>query len=304
MDERHLVQRIERAASRTRSPGVVLGIGDDAAVFRPKPAEDLVFTTDMLIEGVHFRRETHAAPFVGRKALTRGLSDVAAMGADPRFCLVSLALAPWSNTAWVDGFYDGLFALAAEHQCPLIGGDLSHAAKVACDIAVCGAVPRGSALRRDGASPGDRICVSGLLGGSTLGLTTRKGDAWERHRNPVPRVALGRLLREQLRATAAMDLTDGLALDLHRLCIASRVGAMLDRDLPLFPGATVEQALHGGEDYELLFTVRPGTEVPPEIAGIPLTPIGSIVAAQSGRSHITWKGHPIEPLGYDHFKNR
>jgi thiamine-monophosphate kinase len=299
MDERALVRRIKRL-SAGQAPGVILGIGDDAAVFRPSEGEDLVFTTDMLVEGVHFELQTHRPSDVGHKALARGLSDVAAMGAAPRFCLVSLALSPSCGERWVDGFYRGLMGLARSTGTALIGGDLSHSDKVTCDVVACGAVPRGQALRRGGARAGDLIFVSGMLGGSALGLNCRKGAAWRRHLRPEPRLALGSLLREALRATAAMDLSDGVSLDLRRLCEESGVAAELDGTLPIFPGATVAQALHGGEDYELLFTVSPETVVPAEFGGLALNCIGRMVPGAPGS--VSWAGQPLAALGYDHFR--
>ena len=290
MTELALLRRIQAWVPRPRR-GVVLGIGDDCAVYRPAGArEDLLLTTDLLIEGVHFLREAHPAPAVGWRALARGLSDIAAMGGRPRFCLLSLALAPWVSQRWVDGFYRGLLRLARREGVALAGGDLGHAGRVMCDIVVCGSAPRGKWLRRDGACPGDGIYVSGPLGGSALGLRTRRGRAWQRHLRPEPRLELGRLLRTRWRATAAMDLSDGLSLDLHRLCLASGVAAELDQ-VPVFPGATLEDALHGGEDYELLFTLpRPARA---------FTRIGTIVAGQPGA--VLLAGRPLPPLGYDHF---
>src|SRR5580700_4783804 len=244
------IDRIRRLAGAPRGSGVVLGIGDDCAIFRQRGAsEDLVFTTDMLVEDVHFSRDTHRPEDAGWKALARGLSDIAAMGAAPRFCLVSLALAPWADSDWVDGFYRGLLRLARREKTVLAGGDLGRAAKVMCDIVVCGSVPRGRALRRDGARAGDSIYVSGALGGSALGLSRLDlsrlllkqgaGKARRRHLKPEPRIALGSFLREQALATAAMDLSDGLSLDLHRLCLASRLSAAIDAP-PVFPGASLE----------------------------------------------------------------
>ena len=167
--ELQLVERIRKRVALPSRTGTVLGIGDDCAIFRPRGAsEDLVFTTDMLIEDVHFRRGTHRAADVGWKALARGLSDIAAMGAEPRFCLLSLALTPWADARWVDRFYDGLLLLAAREQTALLGGDLAQSDRMMCDIVVCGAVARGKALRRDGAREGDAIYVSGKLGGSII----------------------------------------------------------------------------------------------------------------------------------------
>jgi thiamine-monophosphate kinase len=304
MDELQLLERIRKqvpaAAGAVERTGLALGIGDDCAIWRqPGSREDLLFTTDMSIEDVHFRRETHSAEIVGHRAMARGLSDIAAMGGKPRFFLISLALAPWANARWVDGFYRGALNLAAQAGAALAGGDLGHAERVMCDVVVCGAVPRGKALRRDGARPGDRIYVSGSLGGSALGLETRAGAAWRKHARPEPRLALGRYLRAAVKASAAMDLSDGLSLDLHRLCLASGVAAELDGPLPVFGAATLEQALHGGEDYELLFTAGRGARVPAQFGGIPITPIGRIRKGAAGS--VNYAGRPLAPRGYDHF---
>jgi thiamine-monophosphate kinase len=290
MNELDLVRRIARQAGAP-GRGVLLGIGDDCAVFRVAGAkEDLLFTSDMTIEDVHFHRDTHPADAVGWRALARGLSDIAAMGGEPRFCLVSLAAARWVDERWIDGFYRGLLRLVRRTGTTLAGGDLARAERTMCDVAVCGAVPRGKAIRRDGARPGDGIYVSGPLGGSSLGLHKRRGAAWKRHAYPEPRLEFGQRLRG--RATAAIDLSDGLSLDLHRLCLASGVAAALDDTIPMFPGAALEQALHGGEDYELLFTAR--TAVKGAIR------IGTIRKGKPGR--VEFRGKPLPPLGYDHFR--
>jgi len=181
----------------------------------------------------------------------------------------------------------------------LAGGDLAHAERVACDIVVCGSVARGNALRRDGARAGDHIYVSGRLGGSALGLATGAAAAWKKHLRPEPRIALGRFVREKLCATACMDLSDGLSLDLYRLCLASGIAAEIEGPLPIFRGATLEQALDGGEDYELLFTVRPRTEVPRSFDGLPLSHIGTIRKGRPGS--VEFEGCPLPPRGYDHF---
>lgn len=293
------IESIRRLAGAQRGARLVLGIGDDCAIYRPRGStEDLLFTTDLLIEDVHFRRGTHSAEAIGHKALARGLSDIAAMGGEPRFCLLSLALAPWTDNRWMNRFYRGLLRLAARTGTVLAGGDLAHAEKVACDIVVCGAAARGTALRRDGARPGDAIYVSGRLGASALGLEKGRGPAWRRHLAPEPRLALGRFLRMRLRATAAMDLSDGVSLDLRRLCLASGVAASITVP-PRFPGAALAHALHGGEDYELLFTVRRGTRVPEAFEGLPLTRIGETRRGTPGE--ILLDGAPLSPLGYDHF---
>jgi thiamine-monophosphate kinase len=299
--ERSIIDRLRASGIPANSP-LVLGIGDDCAIYRPRgSADDLLFTADLFIEDVHFLRHTHKGADVARKALARGLSDIAAMGGAPRFCLVSLCVPRWANEKWVDTFFDTLLAEAARSGAVLAGGDLSRGETCACDVTVCGALPRGTALRRDGARAGDAIYVSGLLGGSALGLETRRGKAWRRHLHPEPRLALGTFLREKVRATAAIDVSDGLSLDLERLCLASGVAAEISAP-PRFRGATIEQALHGGEEYELLFTVREGARVPAAFQELPLTRIGTIARGPAGGLRL--EGKPLEALGFDHFRKQ
>jgi thiamine-monophosphate kinase len=300
VNEARLIAALTRLAGAP-ARGLTLGIGDDCAVYRPRGARiDLLFTTDLLVEDVHFRRATHPAAAAGHKALARGLSDIAAMGGEPLFCLLSLALPAWAEARWQRRFWRGFFSLARRVGVTLAGGDLARADKLACDIVVCGSLPRGAALRRAGARAGDGIWVSGLLGGSALGLKTRRGEAWKRHLRPEPRLALGRFLRARLQATAAMDLSDGLSIDLPRLCLASGVAARLDRPLPVFPGATLQQALDGGEDYELLFTLPPRAGPPAFFDGLPLTRIGTVEHGRAGR--VEFFGRRLAPGGWDHFR--
>jgi thiamine-monophosphate kinase len=295
-DERTITERLRKAAVIPPGSPLVLGIGDDCAIYRPRgSADDLLFTTDLFLEGVHFLRDTHKPEVAGRKALVRSLSDIAAMGGAPRFCLVSLCVPEWASARWVDEFFDGLLALASTTGTVLAGGDLAKGEKLACDVMVSGAVPRGTALRRDGARPGDDIYVSGALGGSALGLATQRGAARKRHLYPEPRLALGQFLREKLRATAAIDISDGLSLDLRRICLASDVSAEITTP-QRFPGASLEQALHGGEEYELLFTVRGGAKVPKE-----LIRIGTIVPGSPGE--VRFDGKLLPAMGYDHFRH-
>jgi thiamine-monophosphate kinase len=295
-----ILEEIRRRAALPRGRGLVLGIGDDCAIYRPRGSpEDLLFTTDLLLEDVHFRRATHPPEAVGHKALARGLSDIAAMGGVPRFCLLSLAVDERTGQAWMQRFYNGLLRLSRKAGVSLAGGDLARADKIACDIVVCGAVPRDRALRRDGARAGDAIYVSGRLGGSALGLAAGKGAAWARHLRPEPRLTLGVLLRERAGASAAMDLSDGLSMDLHRLALASGLEARIEPP-PRFPGASLEQALDGGEDYELLFTVRPSVRIPPRLGGVALTRIGCLRKGRAGAVYLS--DHPLPALGYDHFR--
>jgi thiamine-monophosphate kinase len=269
----HLRRRIPVAKGE-----LVLGIGDDCAIYRPRGArEDLLLTTDLMIEGIHFRENSSPA-FIGHKSLARGLSDIAAMGGEPKFCLVSLAI-PKTWQRHVDEFYRGLLRLARQSNTQVAGGDLSRAERIAIDIIVCGAVARGTALRRDGAMPGEAIYVSGALG--------RSGARGYRLR-PVPQLQLGRSLRG--RASACMDLSDGLSIDLYRMCEASGVSARLE-EVPVATGATLEQALHGGEDYELLYTGR---------AGLPGIVIGRVTSLDPG-ALITFRDCPLAPRGHDHF---
>lgn len=270
MNEDTLIRKLRRRAPL---------IGDDCAVV-PSPAnEDLLFTTDFTIEGVHFTREAAAAE-VGYKAVARSLSDIAAMGGRPRYCLVSFALAPWTDQRWIDGFYRGVHKLLRKTKTALAGGDTSHASQFVTDVMVCGSVATGKALLRSGARPGDLLYVSGPLGG------------WRHKRVIVPRLDVGRKLIGK--ATACMDISDGISLDLHRLAAASGVAAAID-SLPLLDGATLEQALHDGEDYELLYTAPARVRVP----GIR---IGSIVKGKPGR--VSFRGKTVPQLGYDHFQHR
>lgn len=303
-NERAITERLRGRVKIPPSSAVIAGIGDDCAIYRPRgSADDLLFTTDLFVEGVHFLRSTHTAADIARKALVRSLSDIAAMGGSPRFCLTSVCLPAWASGRWIDGFFDSLTESAARYKTILAGGDLARGETFACDVTACGAVPRGTALLRSGARAGHEIYVSGALGGSALGLETRKGKAWKRHLNPEPRLALGQFLREKLRATAAIDISDGLSLDLQRVCLASGVSADIVSP-PRFAsntkhGASPDQALHGGEEYELLFFVRAGASVPTQFEGVPITRIG--VATAGPADEIRLEGRLLAVRGFDHF---
>lgn len=254
-------------------------IGDDCAVVQGPRNQDLLFTTDFSIEGVHFTRGAPAGQ-IGRRAVARSLSDIAAMGGSPLYCLISLALGPWTDQSWIDGFYHGVNQLLSQTKTQLAGGDISHANQLVCDVMLCGAVRKGKALRRSGAKVDDIIYVSAPLGG------------WRHKREIVPRLDIGRALIGK--ATSCMDISDGLALDLHRLCRASGVAAEIDA-VPLLERATVEQALHDGEDYELVYTAPPKRRVP----GIR---IGSITKGHPGA--LRYLGKKLAPTGYDHLQQR
>jgi thiamine-monophosphate kinase len=175
MTEAEIIARIGRRAVSLypHAPELIRGIGDDCAIFRPAPDHDLVFTSDFVLEGRHFTLETHTASDIGHKALARSLSDLAAMGAEPAFCLVSLALPFKLANSWIDEFYDGLLALAARFKIAIAGGDLARFGHVIADVTCCGRVSPGKAMVRNAAKPGDVIYVTGQLGASSYGFRTR-----------------------------------------------------------------------------------------------------------------------------------
>ena len=286
MNELQIIRRIRRlAATQAGNRSLIKGIGDDAAIFRADGKSDLVFTTDFVIEGRHFSAYPHRPVDIGYRALARSLSDLAAMGADPLFCLVSIAVPPALATRWLGAFYKALLNLANEHNVTLAGGDLSTFEKVVVDVMCCGRIPKGKAILRSGARPGDLIYVTGELGGAA-------SSNWLRR--PLPRIEAGRALRG--RVSAGMDISDGLSLDLHRLCLESEVRADIAAAcIPIARGATLEQALHGGEDYELLFTAPPGTKLPK----ISATRIGIITRGKPGQVRLD--GKPLRPKGFDPF---
>ena len=246
---------------------------------------------------------------VGRKALVRALSDIAAMGGRPLYFLLSLSLPDWSLGRALQEFMRGMRAAADEHRLgdlALIGGDVARADLFAANVTAAGVAPRAGALRRSGARPGDRLYVSGRLGGSLLGLrrlTAGKPDlrnrAVRRHCMPTARLALGAFIRGQ-GATAAIDLSDGLSTDALRLA----AGAALRIDaarIPLFQGAAVEDALASGEEYELLFTAPPRAEIPAALDGLELTRIGVVESGSGAWLERDGAAAALRPSGFDHF---
>lgn len=294
---------------------VRLGIGDDAALLQPPPGCELAVSTDTLTSGVHFAADAAPAD-VGYKALAVNLSDLAAMGAEPRWALLALTL-PSADEHWLQQFCAGLRELALQHSVALVGGDLGRG-PLSITLQVIGSVPAGTALRRDGARAGDGIYVSGELGGAALALALRAGagltDALRRRLDrPTPRVACGSALRGV--AHAAIDISDGLLADLGRLATASRVGAEIElARLPLCRevAALADErqrlrfALAGGDDYELCFCVAPERESQlatiAALCGVPLTRIGAITAG----TELNWRradgsGYTPDTRGYLHF---
>jgi thiamine-monophosphate kinase len=315
--ERELISSIRKRASQlsrqSRSQTILtLGIGDDCAVLRPRRGEELVVTTDLSLENVHFRRDWHPARSVGHRCLARGLSDLAAMGAHPESAFLSLALPSSLTGSWLEGFLDGFMALARRHRVPLAGGDMAKSPTVIADIVLMGSVPRGKALLRSGVAAGDVIYVTGALGGSAAELQAlkqrpakfRKAEtAGHPHLFPEPRLAAGRALLRL--ASAAIDVSDGLSTDLSHLCEESRLAAEIDAEaIPVDARATLEQALHGGEDYELLFTAPPKKQVPEELAGVAIHAIGRM--KKRGRGPQIQLSHagtrtPLDAGGWEHF---
>ncbi|HWP83561.1 MAG TPA: thiamine-phosphate kinase [Terriglobia bacterium] len=310
----HLRQRAARLARGSRRKFLLRqGIGDDCAILSGGGREELLVTTDLLLEAIHFRREWQPPDSIGHKVLLRGLSDIAAMGGTPRCCFLSLALPPDISGRWMGQFFSGLFHLAEASGVILAGGDTARSpAGLLADIVVIGTAPRGKAVLRSGARLGDEIWVSGELGGAAEALRRlrqggRAGQQMQRLRPlfyPQPRLKLGRLLAARGLASAMMDLSDGLSIDLARLCKASGVGATIDAEaVPRFPEASLEQALHGGEDFELLFTVPPrrARRLPQRAGGVPLTRIGQITRGPQLWLVRKGRAEPLPVRGFEHF---
>ncbi|HTY17312.1 MAG TPA: thiamine-phosphate kinase [Myxococcota bacterium] len=300
-----LIERIARAAARS-GVGAVVGIGDDAAVLRLRTGEDAVLTTDALVEGVHFRWERESPRHLGARAMAAALSDLAAMGARPLGVTLALAAPPALPLVRVDGVVRGILDAARRFGAPLVGGNVTRASETSLTLAALGGVPRGRALTRDRARAGDRICVTGTLGEGGLAVArgTTRSDA------PQPRLAAGRALTRLRGVGGCIDVSDGLLADLGHLLRASRVGADLDvsklprargfdaacRRLGLDP---VRLAATGGEDYELVFTIRPGGPTTAALRrglGLRVTEIGRVTARRGLRGVPTSIG-----TGWVHF---
>jgi len=347
MNEFDFIKKIGKLAQdRGAASGLVRGIGDDAAVLKSFTGTDVVVSTDMLIEDMDFRRDTTRPDLLGHKALAVSLSDIAAMGARPRWALLSLGV---PNEVWesdfLDHFYEGFFQLADRYGVKLIGGDLSRTPdKIVIDSMALGECLLEREIFRSGAQPGDQIFVTGFLGDAAAGLrliergvrlhapTINESSAsivdeieqrpidhlLLRQLRPEPRVGWGLLLGEQRLASAMIDISDGLSSDLHHLCAESKVGALVDAaSIPIDPLVKelsgrraldpLMLALHGGEDFELLFTVKPEnvTKLPKRVDGVSLTRIGEITDA--GRDVLISEGSRtwnLEPGGWQHFKDK
>ncbi len=319
LPERALIRRIRDRVARQPGAGRrgVLGIGDDCAVVRIPRGHEALITTDFSLEGIHFKRAWHPPESVGHRCLARGLSDIAAMGGEPLAVFLSLAVPRSLPQKWVDGFLRGLLKLASESNVSLAGGDTAESpGGILADIVGLGSAPKGQAVLRSGARPGDRIYVTGELGASaatvallSAGKKLRPQD-FAGHFFPRPRVEVGRFLRKEGLASAMIDISDGLSTDLGHICDESGVGAEIQSEaIPVaMVGRTARRvdlrfALHGGEDYELLFTAPPKTRVPSRIAGIAVRPIGLVTGGRKVFL-LDKKGarQVMLPQGWEHFK--
>jgi thiamine-monophosphate kinase len=339
--EERLVERL-RTQLATRRRDVLLGIGDDAAVV--SPIGTLAVTSDVLVENVDFRKDADPRR-LGRKTLNVNLSDLAAVGATPLYALLTLGMPPRTATGWFDAFVEGLREAASEYGVAVIGGDLSSSGLLFASVTAIGRVPESGAIARSGASPGEGLFISGTLGAAAAGwrlleagfrlgpdgkARAPKGRRLEaprsaevtrliRHQiDPRPMVDLGAALAAGRLASAAIDVSDGLARDLHRLCRASGVAATLDRDLLPVDSALhdlekllkldpVAATLYGGEDYGLLFAVpKRRAAALARLAGrFALRRIGTVREAGEGRRVLLSEGGrftPIPDAGFDHFE--
>jgi thiamine-monophosphate kinase len=343
LDERAWLESLRKQTSAPGRPtktsrGLQLGIGDDCAILQPPDGHQILITTDFSLENVHFRRDWHPPESVGHRCLARGLSDIAAMGGQPMAAFLSLAIpaelaqSRRGKSSWRERFFAGFLALADNFHVPLAGGDTARSPQLnppgtssglaLADIVLVGSAPRNRALLRSGARPGDKIYVTGHLGGAAAELSqlsahprrfrncTQSSPAHPNphpHLFPQPRLAIGAWLLKNHRATAAIDISDGLSTDLDHICEESGVSAIVDASaLPLYPStldqASLHRALNGGEDYELLFTASPKLNIPRRIAAVQVTCIGEIFrqAPRAPRMLLRQqdKEYPILPGGW------
>ncbi|HEU5235325.1 MAG TPA: thiamine-phosphate kinase [Terriglobales bacterium] len=309
LPERQLIARLR---SKVRGKNAILGIGDDCAILRVPTGHEALVTTDFSLEGVHFRREWRSPECIGHRCLARGLSDIAAMGGRPMAAFLSLALPKNVPQRWVDRFFSGLLRLAEKFKVELAGGDTSQSpVGVLADITVVGSVPRGTALRRSGARVGDQIYVTGALGESAAALQLLTQEKIKRRDVfPEPRIAIGDWLVKKGVAGACIDASDGLSTDLAHICEESVVGAVVGAAaIPVHPSAgklhnALDLALHGGEDYELLFTAAKKARVPAQVADVQITRIGEITSGSTVRLSQNGRTVALSPAGWEHFRRK
>lgn len=327
MGELALIERVRHGWGGRSGRDVRLGIGDDCALLKLRPGQELAITTDLFLEGRHFRRDWHSAASAGHRALARGLSDLAGMGARPVAAFLSLALpadalSGRAGPRWVEEFFTGLRELGQRFGIGLAGGDTSESPGpfVIADVVLAGSVPAGRALRRSGGRPGDLLYVTGALGGSAAelqALQSGRGRSGRRSQGqpgthpqlfPEPRVKVGLELVRRRLASTAIDLSDGLSTDLAHLCAESKTGAEIDAGaIPIHALAarassdtSLTLALHGGEDYELLFAAPPAVRVPKQVGGVPITRIGRLTRTRIIQLLEDGKTTPLTAEGWQH----
>jgi thiamine-monophosphate kinase len=318
-----------REAMKTSDPSILQGIGDDAAIFKPSAGCEMVFTTDMLVEGRHFDFKFTTPWQLGAKTMAVNISDCSAMGAKPTVAVVSIGMPASFPMADLEAFYDGLKSWGESYGAQIVGGDTVGSDKFVVNLALIGEVEKGNALKRSTAKVGDALLVTGSLGDSAAGLfalqhPSKKGEETapllvKRHLTPVPRFNVGRVLSTNKLATSAIDISDGLSSEVHHLCEESGVGAEVHEEaIPLSDSLRhycemnqldpLAFALHGGEDYELLFTVpvsRIGEALrnTPGETGVGVRSIGRMVSKAKGVTLIKKDGKrvPLTAKGFDHF---
>jgi thiamine-monophosphate kinase len=303
LSERNLIQYIREKAGSS-SPGLVKGIGDDCSVFGKTESTSWLISTDMLVDGVHFQKERHPAKLLGRKSIAVNLSDIAAMGGIPRYALVSMSLTEGLSPEWLYEWLDGVLEILSEYDCSLVGGDTVKGKELNISVTVIGEQNPSGCLYRNGAGAGDIVYISAPLGYSAIGLEILKkfdlksiDKKWEpfiqAHLDPLPQIHLGQIICESGHATAMQDISDGLATDLGHICKESGVGAvvyenLLPQDLLLdeacagFGLQKNDCLLSGGEDYQLVFSVKSGCEKKLEeyvlqSGNFSIVPIGKVV---------------------------
>ena len=318
--EKEVLNKIVRTFPPSGMSALGLPLDDDTALIASTRGSDMILTCDWFLEGSHFTRDRYPAGAVGWKALTRAASDIAAMGGIPRYFLLSLAL-PESHTGqWLNEFLRGLRRAAKVLDCKLAGGDTTRHKEILINVTVVGEVAKAKAIRRSGAKAGDQLFVTGKLGESELGLhllqkargfSGERNSATQKHLYPEARLALGQWLSRNRLVTAMMDLSDGLSSDLPKLCSASGVGArIVAEQLPITVLADREQALslalHGGDDYELLFAVRPAVarRLPKRHLGLSLTRIGEITTEKKIVVETHGRARSLKVGGWDPFRRR
>ena len=327
--------RIDDASLRTN---LLMGISDDAAVYRPTPGKAQLLTTDALVEGVHFDLTFTSFKHLGWKAMVASFSDIAAMGGIPRYALVTLSLPSKISVEMVEELYGGALLACRKYPCLLVGGDTtSSAANMTISVTVTGEADEGNVRYRSGAVPGHYLCVTGHLGSSLAGLKilqrekmryAKSGKSLEfqpnlgpyavaigKHLMPEPRLDIAPLLASKIKAGALIDISDGLASEVRHICTESRVGASVyEHNIPVhaitqkvaeeFSESPTDYALHGGEDYELLFTISDEEYKTLEGLTDDITIVGRITEASNGIELVREHGErePLQPRGWDHFR--